>query len=56
MLLMVQMGSCAHVLLRAVLNAVRIDEEEFGGHQALGGEGLAPSLAVFVVRLARPPA
>lgn len=32
--------------------ALRIDEEEFGGHQALAGEGLAPALAMFVVRLA----
>ncbi|CAK0785251.1 hypothetical protein CVIRNUC_008457 [Coccomyxa viridis] len=27
----------------------RIDEEEFGGHQALAGEGLAPALASFVL-------
>jgi hypothetical protein len=28
----------------------RIDEEEFGGHGQLAGEGLAPSAALFVVR------
>ena len=30
-------------------NGLRIDEEEYGGHQALAGEGLAPALASFVV-------
>lgn len=29
--------------------AFRIDEEEFGGHQSLAGEGTAPSMALFLV-------
>ncbi len=29
--------------------ACRIDEEEFGGHQSLAGEGTAPSMALFLV-------
>ena len=30
----------------------RLDEEEFGGHQALLTEGFAPSTALFTVRVA----
>ncbi|EIE21971.1 Rab5-interacting [Coccomyxa subellipsoidea C-169] len=40
------------VLLGAPLlwyQAQRIDEEEFGGHQSLAGEGTAPSMALFLL-------
>ena len=33
----------------------RLDEEEYGGHQLLLMEGLAPSIGVFLVRSSRRP-